>query len=192
MYLVGGNNSKSQNDIWHSADGLRWTRVLASSAFSSRTQHQMVVHNGSLWVGGGLIGILAEGDIWHSADGLHWTKADISSPFLRRNHHQMVSHNGDLWLVAGAVGNAGIYANDIWHSSDGLEWDGSEFSFTISGSNQSSIGFPQREPVDVGRLLRKRSGIGGHLAVGDRRELDTGQSRFDFFFESRQTSDGFP
>ena len=191
MYLVGGNNSKSQNDIWHSADGLRWTRVLASSAFSSRTQHQMVVHNGSLWVGGGLIGILAEGDIWHSADGLHWTKADTSSPFLRRNHHQMVSHNGDLWLVAGAVGNAGIYANDIWHSSDGLEWmevnSPSRFQARINhqlvshnGSLWMSGGFSAKGQV-LGDIWRSATGVNW-----------TQVNPVSIFFESRQTSDGFP
>ena len=121
MFLSGGtdrfNSGNSRNDVWRSADGRSWVRLVENAQFPARYGHQMVSYGGSLWVVGG-DGL--RNDVWRSADGTTWEAVAISgSHFSRRFYHQMVSVGGRLWVMGGYDGAAD---REVWSSTDGSSW----------------------------------------------------------------------
>ena len=82
MFVVGGSqfsggNITNRGDVWRSTDGREWTRV-ASSAFPARHDHEVVVHDGHLWVIGG-DGDVLRNDVWRSADAVNWDRITVSA-----------------------------------------------------------------------------------------------------------------
>ena len=93
----GGTDGKKtwHGDVWRSADGVSWVSVpVSGSGFGRRVGHQVVSHEGSLWVAGGIDGTDYRDDVWSSADGASWRR-EANGAFLRRHGHQLVSHGGD-------------------------------------------------------------------------------------------------
>ena len=119
MFLIGGNDGSSRNDVWRSSDGENWVSVTVSGGhFSGRDLHQAVSYRGSLWVIGGVV----RNDVWRSSDGENWVSVTVSGGhFSGRRSHQAVSYGGSLWVIGGQDGSQ--YKNDVWRSSDGENWE---------------------------------------------------------------------
>ena len=126
LWLIGGKNGESKNDIWSSSNGINWKQQTASAAFSARSNHQVVNFNDGngdkLWLIGGDDGEVRN-DVWSSSDGVNWEQQTANAAFSARNHFQVVSFNdgnGDkLWLIGGRNHS---FKNDVWSSSDGINW----------------------------------------------------------------------
>jgi hypothetical protein len=68
LILMGGydNTSAWYNDVWSSSDGVTWTQVIASAAFSPRAFHSAVVYNNRIWITGGFDGVNNLADVWYT------------------------------------------------------------------------------------------------------------------------------
>jgi hypothetical protein len=132
LWLIGGYASswgKYKNDVWSSPDGVSWTCVTDSAAFSPRIYHCCVAFKNKMWVIGGLTRIsLSAGiitshsnDLWSSADGTTWEKATENTLFPPRCYHSSLVYDDKLWVIGG---RDSLYnpMNDVWYSSDGAAW----------------------------------------------------------------------
>ena len=117
MYLMGGNGNKS--DVWSTMNGNAWT-LLSNGALPGRSGHQVVWHNGRLYVlGGNASG--RKNDVWSSADGISW-RDEGDADWSARERHQAFSHKGWIYVMGGLnVGNGRL--NDVWRSLDGRSWE---------------------------------------------------------------------
>ena len=124
IFMLGGwNDTVRTNEVWSAADGKDWARA-ANADWPGRTGHQAVVHNGRLYVLGGIEGELGYGssainDVWSSVDGRIWVKEAVNAGWSKRDDHQAVSHQGRLYVLGGFDGSA---KNDVWSSADGKMW----------------------------------------------------------------------
>jgi hypothetical protein len=89
------------NDVWSSADGVRWKLHTKSAAFNPRQYHDVAVWDDRLWL---LEGYHRDGgnrkDVWHSADGVEWHEVP-DTPWKPRHAASVFVHAGALWMVAG-------------------------------------------------------------------------------------------
>lgn len=118
LWVIGGYDGTSYNDVWYSTDGKTWTEATSSAAFSPRWEHSTVVYDNKLWVIGGHDGD-STNDVWYSSDGVTWTEATGDAAFPKRHYHTTAAFDGKLWVIAGR--DTGYY-NDIWTSTDGVTW----------------------------------------------------------------------
>lgn len=126
IWLAGGYDGRRYyNDVWNSADGVRWTRVAEKAAWSERNAG-IFVFKDRLWMfGGGVI----DGDktnnpnsgreVWTSEDGLDWKQEKINAP--RALGGSPVVYDDKLWLV-GANRSSGDFGSAVFVSDDGLDW----------------------------------------------------------------------
>lgn len=127
IWIMGGYDGKNYyNDIWNSADGVRWTRVSEHAAWSPRNAGVLVEFKNRIWMlGGGVIDGEKEinpnsyREIWSSADGANWTllaaKAEISALGTP------IVFDDKLWLV-GANRNDGNFARSSLVTDDMVVW----------------------------------------------------------------------
>ncbi len=109
IWILGGGtydtpqkpNRIFYNDVWSSADGVHWDKLLAAAPWKPRQYHEVAVFDGRMWV---LEGYHREGgnrdDVWHSADGVNWTELP-NTPWAPRHAASVFVHNNALWMVAG-------------------------------------------------------------------------------------------
>ena len=118
MWVVGGGTYGTPqylyNDVWSSADGMNWTRVIANAPWQPRIYHDITVYDGRMWVVGGHA---ANGDgnlsdVWSSADGVKWTQVP-STPWLARHAASVAVFKGALWLTGGTTDLNGSQ-DDVW------------------------------------------------------------------------------
>ena len=135
MFVLGGGNYQSgggtgtgeplvgyraYNDVWASADGKRWGKVVASAPWTPRIWFGAAVYRGCMWVLGGWAapnGYNASrgvnynaNDVWTSADGKNWERS--GDPAWNGRHAPSVQVLGDrIWLMAG--NNWGNYSHGI-------------------------------------------------------------------------------
>jgi hypothetical protein len=139
LWLIGGNNSGTlMNDVWTSADGNSWTRLLAptkagtASQFSPREDFGALVYNNAMWVIGGFSQGSSNNDVWSSTDGVTWTQVLANGPpsvtqFSKRWGISTTVYNNAMWVMTGAystVPNSDpttVYS-DVWTSSTGASW----------------------------------------------------------------------
>lgn len=135
VWIIGGTTTEKpeggiSNEIWRSANGTEWTRVVPSTIFPPRSGHAVVVFHDQLWVIGGWEDIPAAGgtdvrlnDIWSSADGVAWTKHEPTNGtvFSRRVGHDVVVFQDKLWVIAGNL-QTETDSNEVWSSADGDTW----------------------------------------------------------------------
>ncbi len=148
MWIVGGFDGSSLNDVWSSTDGVSWTNVLANNAspgpnqFPQRRLHNVIAYNGKLYVIGGLTPLGTSNDVWSSSDGVSWTQnlAYSASPgpnqFPSRTYARVAVYNNALWFTGG-IGPSN-YFNDVWTSSDGTTWINALTDNASPGPNQYS------------------------------------------------------
>ena len=138
MWLLGGGAlgkdyypSVAWNDVWSTADGKHWERVLSHAPWVPRIWGSTAVYAGRMWLLGGF---RAEptwenlGDVWYSTDGADWRRLD-TAPSIRhsgegkglvvqsdsiwqpRHEHSVYAHDGSLWVAAGMIWPL---MNDVW------------------------------------------------------------------------------
>lgn len=138
MWIVGGdaNQKHYQNDVWNSADGKSWTRVLDEVPWGPRVLHMTAVFGGKLWVmGGQTLPPFAPAeerfyrDIWTTTDGIHWTEVSPEEPYwsARGMIGGSAVLNGRLWILGGGTYDTPerkerMFYNDVWSTADGIRW----------------------------------------------------------------------
>jgi hypothetical protein len=126
LWIVGQDiTNQSRDDAWYSSDnGVTWTNATAAltggAAFGARTDYQLTVFNGELWLTGGRHNTAYYADVWHSADGVTWTQA-AAAPFPSRAYHGAVVNNGRLYVIGG-YNSTDNRLNDVWSTADGATW----------------------------------------------------------------------
>jgi hypothetical protein len=109
----GYQDSTTFNDVWCSADGTNWTRVLEHAPWKPRQWFIAREYAGSLWIIGGYDNVNAGnlGDVWRTKDGKEWTEFVSETRFSPRHEPTVYVFEGSLWVVAG---NSWPVKNDVW------------------------------------------------------------------------------
>ena len=121
LWRVGGwieenGQQTAMNDVWRSADGRHWQRVLARAPWSARSEAHLVVFRDTLWLLGGEP---IDPRIWLTTDGRHWIPRPTAS-LPRENPQGVLVHRGALWILG--HGRWETARNDVWTSRDGSDW----------------------------------------------------------------------
>jgi hypothetical protein len=95
------------NDVWSSADGIKWTQHTSAAPWAPRQYHDVAVFDDRLWVLEGYSGANRK-DVWHSADGVNWTEIP-NTPWKPRHAASVFAYDGTLWMVAG-----NNMESDVW------------------------------------------------------------------------------
>jgi hypothetical protein len=120
MWLIGGGvygtsstPDVAYNDVWNSADGVNWSRVIDHAPWDPRIYHDITVFDGHMWVLGGNAGNGGGNldDVWYSSDGVHWKQLP-NTPWLARHAASVAVLNGTLWLTGGTAYSGS--QNDVW------------------------------------------------------------------------------
>jgi hypothetical protein len=117
-------------DIWHTADGVHWQRVIPEEPYW--TARGMIggsaVFQDRIWVlGGGTYDTPRTpertfyNDVWSSADGIRWSRHVEHAPWAPRQYHDVAVFDGKLWVLEGYYKQSGN-RNDVWYSADGVRW----------------------------------------------------------------------
>lgn len=67
------------NDVWWSADGIKWNLAVDKAEFPGRAGHVCLTYDGKLWIIGGFDGLQMRDDVWCSINGVDWREVDSSS-----------------------------------------------------------------------------------------------------------------
>ncbi|MEM9103589.1 MAG: Ig-like domain-containing protein [Pseudomonadota bacterium] len=125
MWVIGGNLSKKESQVWSSTDGKQWHLEKGNTEFGYRYMHGVVVFNDTLYVVGGS-GLdedenpIVYDDIWTSEDGINWVKRNVNPlPMLFDSSSKLVVHNDQLMILNSSEN--GI-PGDVWASTDGITW----------------------------------------------------------------------
>lgn len=95
------------NDVWSSADGIKWKLHTSAAPWAPRQYHDVAVFDDRLWVLEGYSGA-NRNDVWHSADGVNWTEIP-NTPWKPRHAASVFAYDGTLWMVAG-----NNMESDVW------------------------------------------------------------------------------
>lgn len=114
-------------DVWCSADGRNWDRVIEEAAWPQRGMiGGSVVFKDRIWILGGGTYDTPEhpdrkffNDVWSSADGHYWECHLEHAPWHPRQYHEVAVFDGRMWVLEGWNRTN---RNDVWYSSDGIEW----------------------------------------------------------------------
>jgi len=115
MWVLGGGTYDTPdrpqrqffNDVWSSADGVRWTCHVESAPWHPRQYHDVAVFDGRMWVLEGW-NQANRNDVWYSADGVNWYEL-ANTPWAPRHAASVFTFRDSLWMVAG--NNMG---RDVW------------------------------------------------------------------------------
>jgi hypothetical protein len=133
LWLMAGNTNKpndppeqgykqftTYNDVWCSADGKEWTRVVEHAPWPERMWGVAEVYAGRLWLVGGYSNRNKKnlGDVWCTTDGKTWRQFKSDPTFSARHEVTCYVYKGSLWVVAG---NAWPVQNDAWRLTAGPE-----------------------------------------------------------------------
>ena len=162
LWVVGSDQIDScRGDIWRSADGVTWERVLEEAPWGSKRMPVVGLYQGWLHVIGGeideppLIGP-ASTQHYRTKDGVHWEQLpDV--PFARSGIYRLVEHCG-LLLVIG--GNSGPEADRQLHN-DTWAWDG-----TVWHQQSASAPWSPRMWIDVAEYDGKTWALAGRSLQG--------------------------
>ena len=126
LFILGGHVYPSviPNDVWVSAGGKDWQTMGSIPSLSDkgeRLHHQVLSHNGSLFILGGIDGY-DRNDVWSSMDGAAWNLVKAEAEWSARRKHGAVLHNGTMYILGGFGVSLG-YKNDVWSSTDGQTWE---------------------------------------------------------------------
>ncbi len=132
MWVLGGtqkyyygDENDLKNDVWSSADGVRWEQVTAEAPWSPRAYIAPVAVNGKLYVFGGgnyQPKYQAKNDVWSSADGKTWTLEAEQAPWSPRIWFTSAVYRDRMWILGGWSNNPARNWPDVWHSLDGMSW----------------------------------------------------------------------
>jgi hypothetical protein len=136
MWLMGGwfngrlPGHNASSEVWSSADGAKWERVVEKAGWSPRLAAGAVVFRGRMWILGGTEDYYfgdehsLKNDVWSSADGKDWKQETARAPWSPRTYVASVVHDNKIWVMGGGNYVPKYHAlNDIWCSSDGVHWE---------------------------------------------------------------------
>lgn len=124
LWVMGGRRELDSwfetdfNDVWHSADGIKWTPATLSAGWSKRFGHTSLVWDDKLWVMGGAR-FSANNEVWCSDDGVRWAKVGTAD-WTPRFAPASVVFRGKAWLMGGKRGG-GRFTSDIWFLEPALK-----------------------------------------------------------------------
>jgi len=109
----GYKDITTRNDVWCSADGVKWECVLKKAPWAPRQWHIAKVYRDRIWIIGGHDNVNSAnfGDVWCSEDGVSWRQFKSARQFSARHEVTCYTCMGSLWVVAG---NAWPVQNDVW------------------------------------------------------------------------------
>jgi hypothetical protein len=127
LLLMGGYDGSGEifNDVWASADGLKWTHLQPSAPWSPRSLMGLAIYNNELWVcGGQALSGAPIADAWHSPDGVTWKqwKDGAQLPWAPRAAPGLQAINGRLYLISGAGLLGANPVNDMWVMDANMNW----------------------------------------------------------------------
>lgn len=96
------------NDVWSTADGVKWTLHTGAAPWEPRQYHEVAVWDSRLWVLEGW-NRTNRNDVWHSADGTTWSEVP-GTPWKPRHAASVFVHADALWIVAG-----NNMQSDVWN-----------------------------------------------------------------------------
>lgn len=101
------------NDVWSSADGATWARVLEHAPWSPRMWFVPIVYADRLWIIGGFDNRhrVNFDEVWWTEDGVQWHRLETKTQFSPRHEATAYVHANNLWVVAG---NSWPLMNDVW------------------------------------------------------------------------------
>jgi hypothetical protein len=117
MWVLGGGNYVPKyhavNDVWCSADGVRWEQVTKEAGWSPRIWFSAVVYRDRMWVLGGWSNNPSKnwGDVWHSRDGKQWTALQSRVCWKARHEHSAYVFQDKIWV---AGGHAQPLSSEVW------------------------------------------------------------------------------
>ena len=120
-----GNDDDLKNDVWSSADGVRWERTTERAPWRPRAYIAPVELHGRMYVFGGgnyLPNYQAYNDVWSSADGVEWTQETAHAPWSPRIWFSAVNYRDRVWILGGWSNNPSRNWSDVWYSADGKKW----------------------------------------------------------------------
>ncbi len=136
IWLTGGfaetdSGNRYFDDVWHSDNGVTWTKAIAEADYFQRAWHNLVVFNDRLWIIAGQTQdanqeeVLLD-DCWESsADGKSWVQRSQVTAFFPRKKAAAASIGGKLWVWGGYGRNSQgqiQVLNDNWSTSNGDLW----------------------------------------------------------------------
>lgn len=109
----GYENITTHNDVWRSADGVTWERVLEHAPWTPRMWVCGEVYRDHMFIIGGYDNRNEAnfGDIWYSADGVTWHELPTPEGYKGRHEVSPYVFQDSLWVVAG---NTWPVVNDVW------------------------------------------------------------------------------
>jgi hypothetical protein len=131
MPAFAGAKENFYRDLWHTADGVKWTQVKPREpCWSSRGMiGGSAVFKGRIWLlGGGTYDTPTTkmrnfyNEVWSSADGVNWKLHIKNAPWHPRQYHDVAVFDGRLWVLEGYHAKGGN-RKDVWHSADGVHWE---------------------------------------------------------------------
>ena len=128
------------NDVWNSADGRAWNRVVENAPWAERGMiGGSAVFQNRIWIlGGGTYDTprierrWMYNDVWSTADGANWELHTRAAPWVPRQYHDVAVWDEKLWVMEGCYHPAASRSmreatgswnrNDVCYSSDGVNW----------------------------------------------------------------------
>lgn len=107
IWMLGGGTYYDRhyyNDIWKSADGANWTKVMDNAPWPGRQYSEVAYFDNRLWVLDGWDGDDNRDDVWYSDDGTNWHELR-NTPWPKRHAASVCEHDSSLWMVAGNLWN---------------------------------------------------------------------------------------
>lgn len=126
LWLMGGAVEKASdppekhykayttyNDVWCSADGTNWTRVLEHAPWAERMWFVAKVYANRLWIISGFSNrqSINYADAWYTEDGATWHECLPKPAWSPRHEPTCYVFDNSLWVVAG---NSWPLMNDVW------------------------------------------------------------------------------
>lgn len=138
MWVMGGvqkyyfgDDNDLKNDVWSSADGIKWEQVTEKAPWSPRAYIAPVALNGKMYVfaGGNYLPNSAfHNDVWSSSDGKEWTLETEHAPWAPRIWFTSAVYRDKMWIMGGwsntpsTPPRPGGNFGDTWYSDDGKTW----------------------------------------------------------------------
>lgn len=92
-------------DLWNSADGVAWDRVLEKTPYDGYSE--IAFFHDQLWA--------VKESVWTSSNGRDWKLASERTPFGARGYGELVVFRDRLWQLGSG--------KDVWTSLDGINWN---------------------------------------------------------------------
>ena len=143
------------NDMWSSSDGVTWSKIGHTRAWSPRGSQTVVVYHDRLWLFGGANHVAGDrstdgflNDVWVSDDGNTWTQVTPAAPWTPRDKAGVVVFQGGLYLLGGQD------TADVWRSSNGRDWTPLVAEADWGATPRLCPGRVRRQALGVRRLER--------------------------------------